>query len=245
MRRSSVLAAAAMAVAAIAGFAPAAWAHVTVNPNEAPKGGFTKISFRVPNERDNSGTTKLEVSFPPDHPIASVSVRPLPGWTYTVTNEKLAQPIKSDDGDVTEAVSKITWTGGPIKPGEFQEFDVSLGPLPTDVDQLVFKALQTYASGEVVRWIEEAQPGAAEPANPAPVLKLTAASSTGTDTASTTSTMPPPAAVQKGQVPAADAASRHDVESARRFGVIGIILGAIGLLAGIAAFARGRRPARA
>jgi hypothetical protein len=57
--------------------------------------------------------------------------------------------------------------------------------------------------------------------------------------------MPPPAAVQKGQVPAADAASRHDVESARRFGVIGIILGAIGLLAGIAAFARGRRPARA
>jgi len=207
-----------------------------VNPNQAPKGGFVKVSFRVPNERDDSGTTKLEVSFPADHPIPSVAVRPVPGWTYSVAKTKLAQPIKSDDGDVTEAVTKISWTGGPIKPGEFQEFDVSLGPLPDDVDQLVFKALQTYASGEVVRWIEEAQPGASEPDHPAPVLQLTASPST--DTAPTTTTTAPPADVQKGEVAGAGVPTRHDVDSAERLGLIGVILGGIGAIAGIASFVR-------
>jgi len=207
-----------------------------VNPNQAPKGGFVKVSFRVPNERDDSGTTKLEVSFPADHPIPSVAVRPVPGWTYAVAKTKLAQPIKSDDGDVTEAVTKITWTGGPIKPGEFQEFDVSLGPLPDDVDQLVVKALQTYASGEVVRWIEEAQPGASEPDHPAPVLQLTASPST--DTAPTTTTTAPPADVQKGEVAGAGVPTRHDVDSAERLGLIGVILGGIVAIAGIASFVR-------
>jgi uncharacterized protein YcnI len=243
MRKSSILAAAASTVAAIVGLAPAAWAHVTVNPNEAPKGGFAKVSFRVPNERDDSGTTKLEVSFPTDHPIASVAVRPVPGWTYAVTKTKLAQPIKSDDGDVTEAVTKIAWTGGPIKPGEFQEFDVSMGPLPSDVDQLVFKVLQTYASGEVVRWIDEAQPGAAEPDHPAPVLKLTAPESDSMATAASTTTTAP-ASVQKGEVASSNAASRHDVDSARTLGVIGIILGALGAVAGLASFARRGKTAR-
>ena len=242
MRRSRLLAAASLAVAAIAGFAPAAWAHVTVNPREAAKGGFAKLSFRVPNERDDSNTTKLEVSFPQDHPIAAVSVRPMPGWTYNVTKSKLDQPIKSDDGDVTEAVTKITWTGGTIKPGEFQEFDVSLGPLPDDVDQLIFKTVQTYASGEVVRWIEEAQPGASEPEHPAPVLKLTDAQSSGAVATSTTTA--PPADVQGGQVADAKAASRDDVDSAQRLAVIGLILGGIGAIAGLASFMRRAKPTR-
>ena len=40
---------------------------------------------------------------------------------------------------------------------------------------MVFKAVQTYESGEVVRWIEQAAEGADEPEHPAPVLALTAA----------------------------------------------------------------------
>jgi hypothetical protein len=46
----------------------------------------------------------------------------------------------------------------------------------------VFKAVQTYDSGEVVRWIEEAAEGAEEPEHPAPVLNLTPPAPTeGTD----------------------------------------------------------------
>ena len=43
-------------------------------------------------------------------------------------------------------------------------------------DQLVFKALQTYADGEVVRWIEDQAPGGEGPERPAPTLQLAAAS---------------------------------------------------------------------
>ena len=49
-----------------------------------------------------------------------------------------------------EAISKITWSGGEIKPGEFQLFTISAGPLPTDTKSLEFKAVQTYSNGETV-----------------------------------------------------------------------------------------------
>jgi uncharacterized protein YcnI len=172
-----------VAVGALAAFAlmtliGTAWAHVTANPGTAQQGGYTKVAFRVPNERDTASTTQLEINLPTDHPIASVSTRPVPGWTATAQKTKLEKPIKTDDGEISEVVSKITWTGGKITPGSFEEFDVSMGPLPTDTDQLVFKALQTYDSGEVVRWIDTAPEGAPEPEHPAPVVKLTPAKTT-------------------------------------------------------------------
>jgi Domain of unkown function (DUF1775) len=52
---------------------------------------------------------------------------------------------------------------------------VFAGPLPTNVGQLEFKALQTYSDGDVVQWIEPTVKGGAEPEHPAPVLKLTKA----------------------------------------------------------------------
>jgi uncharacterized protein len=213
--------------------ATSAFAHVTVNPREATQGGYAKLAFRVPNERDSASTTKLEINFPADHPFASVSVRPQAGWTYTVERTRLATPIKSDDDEITEAVSKITWTGGAIKPHEFNEFEVSVGPLPSDADSLTFKALQTYDNGEIVRWIDEG----ADPDKPAPVLKLTPAATTAT-TATTV-----PAQAQGGEVAqpkAADAASKSDVDTARTFGILGMAFGLLGFVSAMAA-ARKRR----
>ncbi len=208
-------------------FASSAWAHVTVNPREAQKDGFAKLAFRVPNERDNAGTVKLEGSFPTDHPIAFVSVRPHQGWNYTVEKSKLATPITNDGEETTEAVSKITWIGGPIKPGEFDEFEVSAGPLPEDTDQLVFKALQTYEGGEVVRWIDDSTFGEGEPEHPAPVLKLLKAQNASTSSATTND--------GDNQVTVKGVASQDDVDNASRLGVIGIIVGALGLIVAVVA----------
>jgi uncharacterized protein YcnI len=76
----------ALAVAglAIVVTAPLADAHVTVNPGEAPKAGFARLAVQVPNERDDAGTTAVEVNMPEDHPIANVSVRPKDEWIYQV-----------------------------------------------------------------------------------------------------------------------------------------------------------------
>lgn len=175
---------------AVLGVAGVASAHVTVNPKEAPQGGYTKIAFRVPDESDTASTTRLDVYLPADTPVASVLTAPVPGWTAKLITTKLPKPITTDDGDqVTEAITQITWTAASpataVRPGQFQEFPVSLGPLPT-TGSMTFKVLQTYSDGSVVRWIDLRAPGGAEPAHPAPVLKLTPPSSPATAHATST-----------------------------------------------------------
>jgi uncharacterized protein YcnI len=205
-------------------------AHVTIQPPTATQGGFATEAFQVPNERSDANTVKVEVEFPADHPIAFVSVEPVPGWTIDVEKATLAKPIKSDDGDVTEAVSKITWSGGQILPGNFQRFPVSMGPLP-DAASLQFKAAQTYSNGEVVRWIEP-RTGGAEPEHPAPTLTLTKASAT--DTSKTVSASKTTVVVPK------NVATSDDVDSAKTIGIIGVVVGGLGLILAIVALARKR-----
>ena len=156
------------------------WAHVTVDPSTATQGGFSALTFRVPNETDSSSTTKVQVFLPQDHPLASVSVKPHPGWHAQVVTKKLATPLSTDDGEVTEGVFSITWTPNAqqdaIQPGQYDEFDISVGPLP-EVSSLTFKALQTYSDGTVVRWIDPpAAEGQPEPEHAAPALTLVPAS---------------------------------------------------------------------
>ncbi|MEV7184531.1 YcnI family protein [Kitasatospora sp. NPDC093102] len=221
-------AAALLATASVLAAAAPAFAHVTVQPGTASQGGFTAVALRVPDESDTASTTKLEVALPTDHPVASVSTEPVPGWTATVEKTKLATPLKTDDGDeITEAVSRITWTAGggaKIAPGQFQDFRISLGPLPTDTDKLVFKALQTYDDGNVVRWIDESTAGQPEPQHPAPTLTLTKAAAGGDGDHPAAASQAAPAAVAKP--------SSSDT-TARTLGIVGILVGVAGTALGV------------
>jgi uncharacterized protein YcnI len=216
MRMSQrVAAASGLAALTVALTAGVASAHVTADPSTAEPGSYSKVSFRVPNEQQSADTTKLEIDLPTDHPIASVSVRPQPGWDVKVEKAKLATPLKSDDGEITQAVSKITWSGGKIAPGEFQEFDVSMGPLPTGTDRLVFKARQTYSGGEVVNWDQDPGNGGQEPEHPAPTVHLVSAKTA-------------PAPVNAGSP---TKASSND-GTARLLGTLGLVAGIIGIAIG-------------
>jgi uncharacterized protein len=178
-RSALTLGIAAIPVLVVAG---AASAHVTVSGEGATEGGYAVLTFHVPTEMDNASTTKLQVFFPRSQPLASVSIQPHPGWSFRVRTVQLAKPISSDDGQVTQAVSEVIWTAdsraSAIKPGEFDEFNVSAGPLP-NAPTMVFKALQTYSDGTIVRWIDLTTPGAPEPEHPAPTLTLGAAGPVG------------------------------------------------------------------
>jgi hypothetical protein len=44
-------------------------AHIETEPGQGPKGDDATITFRVPNEEESAGVTKLEVDFPLDHPV--------------------------------------------------------------------------------------------------------------------------------------------------------------------------------
>ncbi|MEW1615243.1 MULTISPECIES: YcnI family protein [unclassified Streptomyces] len=225
---------------------PAA-AHVSVQPQgEAAKGGYATLNFKVPNERDQASTVKLEVNFPADHPLSSVTPEAIPGWKIAITKGKLDKPLEVHGKKIAEAVTKVTWTadGSKIAPGYFQQFPVSVGQLPEDADQLVFKAIQTYDNKEVVRWIEEPT-GGEEPDSPAPVLKLSAATEDhhgggaadkgGDDDHEAEDT----AASAEGEKKETHAASSSSSDTtARTLGIIGIVVGIAGVAFGVLA---GRR----
>ena len=164
-----------VALATILLMSGSASAHVTVQPGTLPKGASDVIfSFSTPNETANANVTQLEIDFPTDHPLLSAYAETIPGWNATVVTSKLAKPVNTDDGQITEAISQITWTatGAGIPPSQFGLFTVSVGQLPSNTKKLTFKALQTYSDGTIVRWIELPVKGTPAPENPAPTLTL-------------------------------------------------------------------------
>lgn len=239
-RRSLLRAGTVLAVTAVAAVVAAtpALAHVTAQPGNASKGGYTVVSFRVPNESDTAGTVALKVTLPTDHPLTSVRTTPIAGWTATTTQVTLNPPVQSGGRTITQAVGTITWTAAPgnrIGPGQYLDFPVSVGPLPSDVDSIMLPASQTYDDGKVVDWNQPAAAaGAAEPEHPAPVVKLTAAA---------------PAAdaahADHGVSAAAVGASDGTDATARWLAGGGLLLGALGLGLGAGAVLRTRRAGKA
>jgi uncharacterized protein len=212
------------------GWAGVATAHVTVDPPSAPQGGTVKLSFLAPNEEPPATVTRLQIFFPvpPETPIPTVTVEPKPGWTFHLTNLHLAKPIVTDDGSIAEIVSEIDWkadnAAAAIGANEFGEFTIDADGLPDNSSQVVFKALQTYSNGQIVRWIDPVTPGQDEPAHPTPILQLT---NPNASTGAATRT-------------AATVTSSAKDNSARVLAIAALIVGVMALL-GVGALAMKRR----
>jgi uncharacterized protein YcnI len=193
--------------------APTAAAHVTVNPPTAAAGSFARFDVRVPTERDVD-TTEVTLQLPDG--LFFVSFQPKPGWTRTVKMEQLAQPVEIFGDEITERVASVTWSGGRIAPGEFDEFGMSARMPEQAGTELVFPALQTYAGGEVVRWI-----GPPDADEPAPLVEVTPAEGEGTD-------------AEADETDATEAAAEPQDDEGRAnlalaFGLAGLALGAVAL----------------
>jgi periplasmic copper chaperone A len=225
MSRTSKLAAA-TAVAALA-VPAAAQAHVTVQPNQAPAGAFTVLDVRVPTELDNASTAKVDVQFPDG--FAAARYQNVPGWKVRVITKKLATPIQTDDGPITEGVDRMvfarTSAAGGIKPGQFQDFPVSVQIPGKAGDKLTFKALQTYSNGTVVRWI--GGPGADEPA---PQVTVTPATPPAGAPATAARPGGTPAA-QPAAAPASDSGANGVSIAALAIGILGFLFGGGALVA--------------
>ena len=172
--------------AALVLLAVPAFAHITVTPGSVTAGSAAVLTLHVPNEEAKADTVSVDVQIPTDHPIAQLLAKPVPGWTVTVKYITLAKPLVTDDGTFSQAVSEVIWSGGTITPGQFQDFSVSADPVPDGVSRLVFKAIQTYSNGDVVRWIDIPEPGQPSPDHPAAVLTVTSGPAVAPATAAST-----------------------------------------------------------
>jgi len=222
-------------------------AHVTAQPGWATKGGYAVVALRVPTESESAGTVKVELTLPAEHPIAEALTTPMAGWTAHIGKVAVNPPLRTDDGTVSQVAHTITWTAQPdkrIEPDQYADFDVSLGPLPTDGDQLVLPVTQTYDDGTVVRWDQPHAAGAPEPAHPAPTLRLMAAGAgagAAAGGAGGHGAGGSPTALAVGD-PGGDAGAGSD-SLARWLGAGGLLFGVIALViaGGVAGRAR-RRP---
>ena len=227
--------------ALVVGWAVPAWAHVTVAPESAPKGGEDQqITFRVPSEED-SPTTKVQIALPTDPPLVGVLAQPVAGWKVAVTTQHLAKAIQTDDGPVSDIVNQVTWTADDaasgVQPDQFQGFQILVGSLPDEGDQVVFKAVQTYANGDVVNWVDPVTPGGPEAEHPTPILTLTAGegSASGSETTTTVAT--------NGAASGAVKTAKDNADTAKTIGIIAIVFSVLALIGVAIGFAMRRKPA--
>ena len=165
---AAVTAAAALAVPA------AASAHVTLQPGTVTAGSFSKVDVRVPNERDDKGTIKVDLRLPDG--FYFLSYQKVPGWKARVFKQKRDKPVDLGGFSVDERYTRIVWRAKKpkrdrIAPGQFQDFPLSVRvPDGAPGTQIAFRAFQTYQGGERVAWT-----GAPDADQPAPRVTLLAA----------------------------------------------------------------------
>jgi uncharacterized protein YcnI len=163
--------------------ASSAGAHVVVSsPDAAPGEELGKVVFRVPNESEKAGTVRFVVNLPSDTPFVEVAAESKPGWLTQLTTKRLSPPAKVGGFVLSKVVTSVTWsaTGDTqIRPGQFDEFALSVGPFPDDATTLIFPSTQVYSDGVAVDWNDPQPPGKPEPEHPAPTLDLTASASGG------------------------------------------------------------------
>jgi uncharacterized protein YcnI len=128
-----------------------ALAHVVVSPEEVAAGDYETLTVSVPTEKEVP-TTEIRVEVPEGFLLSGV--QPVPGWEHS---------FEEDGG----AVTAVTFSGGEIRPREFQQFLVQ-AKAPEEPGEYPWKAFQTYDDGSVVEWT--GAPDSEEPASVVEVL---------------------------------------------------------------------------
>jgi uncharacterized protein YcnI len=220
----------------------AAQAHISLHPNTIPAGAFVTLDVRVPGEQEGAYVKKVDMLLPAG--FTSVNYENVPGWTTKVVSEKLSRPIQTDSGPVDEQVSRLvwTWTGplGQVNNNQFINFPLSIA-MPSNVagQALQFKTIQTYSNGQIVHWIDPSL--SAE--HPAPTVNITAKGGVIQDVAGEEAG-PAPGQTVASTAPVGSATqAKSSAGASKGLGIAALILGALGLIAGLAALATRRRAA--
>lgn len=245
MRVKAAMRATALCVAGVALLAPAVvQAHISLHPNTIPAGAFVTLDVRVPGEQEGAYAYKIDMLVPPG--FTEIDTQNVPGWSVREILSKLATPIQTDAGPVSEEVSQIVWTGdrstlGRLENGQFIQFPLSIA-MPADIagQSLAFKTIQYYSNGKVIHWIG---PPSAE--FPAPTINITAKGGVVQEVAGGEAG-PIPGQTASGQGAAASTsasstAAQSGGGASKGLGIAALLVGALGLLAGIGGIVLARR----
>lgn len=143
-----------LAVAALAGAALPAHAHVTLAVREAKLGGSYMATLKVPHGCSGAATTAVTVRIPAG--VYGVKPMPKPGWQLKVESGKYDAPFMNRGAAVTEGVTAVTWSGGNLPDAYYDEFvlSTSLADSLAAGKSIYFPVVQQCEGGKVDRWIE-------------------------------------------------------------------------------------------
>jgi uncharacterized protein YcnI len=227
--RTSIAAAVAVSLFAAA----PATAHITLDPGEAPTDGYATLQLQVPHGCDGSATKAVRVQIPKSVPSATPQVHP--GWEVT-TKEGPKDPVELHGETVSRGVEEIAWTATdaePLPDDRLDLFGMSVKlPAGKAGDAVYFPTVQQCVKGEGA-WIQIPHAGESEDEleMPAPAATLTAASGGHDDTAP----------VADDAATASTATSSDEDGPSTGLVIAALVLGGLGLVAGVAALIGGRR----
>jgi uncharacterized protein len=222
-----------------------AQAHISLHPNTIPAGAFATLDVRVPGEQEGAYVKKVDTLFPAG--FTGVNYENVPGWSAKVIETKLATPIQKGGETINTEVSQVvwTWTGplGKVSNGQFINFPLSLAIPDNAAGQaLEFRTIQTYSNGQVVHWIDPSL--TAE--HPAPRINVTVKGGVIEDIAGHEAGPQAGQTAQSQSTPApTPAVVKPSGGASKGLGIAALILGALGLIAGLGALAATRRKSAA
>ena len=207
----------AVVVAALAAavVVPFAGAHAVVLPAASRPADFQQYTLTVPTERDDASTVEIDLKVPEG--IGFLLAQNVPGWESKV--------IRRND-----RIDEIRWTGGEIAPDHYATFRM-IARNPVQEGVLVWRVLQKYDDGDVVRWI--GPPDSDEPAARTTISEQ--AVPVDTLDVSSGKTASPTAAASSDET---DGGGRDGLTLT--IAIVAAVLAAIGLGFAVAAWHRGR-----
>jgi uncharacterized protein YcnI len=210
MKRLLFVGGAALSLCAMLAVSAPVWAHVVVSPEEVAAGDYVTLTVSVPTEKEVP-TTEIQVEVPKGFLLSGV--QPVPGWEHAF----------EEDGGV---VTAVTFSGGEIRPREFQQFLVQ-AKAPEEPGEYSWRAIQTYEDGSVVEWT--GPPDAEEPAS---VVEVVAGAAGGQGSSSEPQSLAEPQASSAPQEAGEEAKALADTGGTSpalyaSLGVVGLALSAL------------------
>ncbi|MBJ3785922.1 YcnI family copper-binding membrane protein [Devosia sediminis] len=159
---------AALAATTLAALAAPAFAHATLEVQEAELGAGYKGVLRVPHGCGTEATHTVRVQIPEGF----YNVKPMPkaGWTLETVTGPYANSYDNHGTPMTEGVQEIVWSGGNLPNEWYDEFVFRGTFAPTlEPGTFYFPAIQECANGEEA-WVDVT--GAEDAEMPAPSVEL-------------------------------------------------------------------------
>jgi periplasmic copper chaperone A len=216
-----------------------AGAHITANPGEAASDSFATLDFSVGHGCEESPTTQVRIQIPPSVPSVTPGVHPL--WDVA-TKEGKKDKVELHGETITRGVSEVTYTAKQALPPDRLDLLTMSVKLPAgkEGESVYFPTIQRCEKGQN-RWIQIPAEGESpdELEEPAPAVVLTAAEGGHGGGASAEdgaqSSAQPAASVQ------AAAVGDDDEGAPVWLAITALVVGALGLIAGIGGLMAGRR----